>query len=65
MGRGEGLKVNRINKEGRRTYYFITIPPDIGDVIPPEMEFRVEMTEEGLLYRPITVKINPPKWAKG
>ena len=46
--------------------YRLTVPPDIAAVVPADTEFVPEMTEDGILYRPVTGRSEPPvpSWAK-
>lgn len=48
----------------RRTVYRLTVPPAIAKQIPEETEFTVELTEDGLLYRPAEKppEPKPPGW---
>lgn len=48
----------------KRTVYRLTVPPDIARDLDPEMQFAVELTEDGLLYRPVTERPQRPSWAK-
>lgn len=44
----------------------LTVPKKIADLLPEQQEFEAELTEEGLLYRPIE-QVAPPKipsWIK-
>jgi hypothetical protein len=51
---------------GHRRVYRLTVPPDIATVIPDNTEFAVELTEDGLLYRPVEgdPERELPSWAK-
>ncbi len=47
--------------------YSITVPKAVGDVLPPDQLYRMELTDEGLLFRPVepdpqTTEL--PAWAK-
>ena len=44
--------------------YKITVPSRIGDLIPPDMEFMPELTEDGILFRIATASPEPdlPSW---
>jgi hypothetical protein len=46
--------------------YRLTVPPDIAKVIPDDTEFVPEMTEDGILYRPLSgaPQRELPAWAK-
>jgi hypothetical protein len=46
--------------------YRLTVPPDIAANVPEDTEFVPEMTEEGILYRPVTDRPQRelPSWAK-
>ena len=50
---------------GQRKVYRLTLPPELAEAIPPDQEFVPELTEEGLLYRPVdAAKPDLPSWAK-
>ena len=55
-----------VNKAGRPRAYRLTVPPDVADAIPEGTEFTVEMTEDGLLYRPAERQPERqlPSWAR-
>lgn len=55
-----------VSGPSRRTVYRLTVPPDVAKAIPEDAEFVVELTEEGLLYRPAEDAPEPelPSWAK-
>jgi hypothetical protein len=47
--------------------YSLTVPSQIVEMIPDDIQFTVELTEDGILYRPETVESKPqeiPSWAK-
>lgn len=55
--------------EGRDyTIYSIGIPAEIGSKIPADMSFTVELTEDGMLFKPVSTKKSKqapqklPKW---
>jgi hypothetical protein len=52
--------------KGEYTVYSISIPEKIASKIPEGMRFDVELTEEGLLFRPILPKKEStlPSWVK-
>ena len=51
-------------REGAQSFT-LTVPPKIARLIPAEQEFAPELTEDGILYRPVenTVK-EVPSWIK-
>jgi hypothetical protein len=55
-----------VSGPSRRTVYRLTVPPDVAKAIPEDTEFVVELTEDGLLYRPVDGTREPelPSWAK-
>ena len=50
------------------TIYWIGLPAEIGNKIPADMEFTVELTEEGILFKPAKPRngkqapLKLPKW---
>lgn len=58
---------NSVAGPGQRKVYRLTVPPDIAEALPADVEFEPELTEEGLLYRPVdarAAKPDLPSWAK-
>ena len=53
-------------KSGQQVIYRLTVPPDLAAAVPEDTEFVPELTDEGLLYRPITSRPAPkrPAWTK-
>lgn len=52
-------------KSGKQRVYRLTVPPSIATDLDPNLEFEPELTEDGILYRPVIVKPQPkPSWAK-
>lgn len=44
--------------------YSITVPSDIAEALPKEIQFLPKMTEEGLLFEPVDHRqIELPDWA--
>jgi hypothetical protein len=56
----------RQSKSGptKRTVYRLTVPPQIATKLDPEIDFTVELTEEGILYRPVEEAREMPSWAR-
>jgi hypothetical protein len=48
----------------RRTVYRLTVPVEIARDLDLDLEYAVELTEDGILYRPVTEKTALPSWAK-
>lgn len=47
------------------TFGSLTVPAEVYDRVPPDTRFTIEMTEDGILYRPIApVQEVAPSWAK-
>ncbi len=46
--------------KGEYTIYSISIPESIATEIPDGMRFEPELTEEGILFRPVLPKKQPP-----
>lgn len=52
-------------KSGKQRVYRLTVPPSIAGDLDPALEFEPELTEDGILYRPVVAKAQPkPSWAK-
>jgi len=60
------IRRSQAGSEGQQTVYRLTVPPYLAKVIPEDTEFTVEMTEEGLLYKPVPKKAKEklPAWVK-
>jgi hypothetical protein len=60
---------NGENKEGKPFMnYSITIPANIAEVLPNDVQFTVELTEDGLLFRKADAAeeaVTVPSWAQG
>ncbi len=46
-------------QHGRYRHYAFTVPTRIAKEIPPNMLFSCELTEEGILYKPIIAPTKP------
>lgn len=48
------------------TNYSLTIPTPIAEKLPNDMRFECELTDEGILFRPVGAPdaIDLPSWAK-
>jgi hypothetical protein len=61
--------VNGKSKEGKQfKNYSLTVPNSIAEALPKDIKFVPTMTEEGLLYQPVTGSqeiVKLPKWAQG
>lgn len=55
-------KTTRNNKAYEYTIYSITIPEEIAKNIPEDMRFVAELTEDGLLFRPVVKQHKHPSW---
>lgn len=63
MRENRPVKINKQNAKdsrysaGRYSRYSLTVPPDIATLVEerlgPDTYFRAELTEDGLLYRPL------------
>jgi len=52
---------------GQRKVYRLTVPPEIAEALPDDIAFAPELTEDGLLYRPVEGADDAPElpsWAK-
>lgn len=65
-----GYRIRRVANGKRRdgtpyVAYTLTVPPDIARRLAAELEFRCELTDEGILYRPVDrPQASPlPAWA--
>jgi hypothetical protein len=60
---------NGQNKDGKPFMnYSITVPAKIAEVLPDDVQFSVELTEDGLLFRRAEVSsddVTVPSWANG
>jgi hypothetical protein len=60
--------VNGSTKKGKEyRNYMITVPTDIAEALPDNLTFIPKMTDEGLLYAPVTQSnsaIELPAWAR-
>ena len=53
----------RGGNNGRRSYYALGLPAWIGEQIADDQEFVVELTEEGILFRPAEKQTKElPSW---
>lgn len=50
----------RTNGVSGADYYSITVPKDIAELIPDDTKFRVELTDDGILYKPVKTEL--PSW---
>jgi hypothetical protein len=52
--------------KGEYTIYFISLPEEVADKVPNDMRFKVELTEDGILLKPIVPQPTPPlpSWCK-
>jgi len=59
---------NGENKEGKPFMnYSITVPAKIAEVLPDDVQFTIELTDEGLLFKRAEVQddsVTVPNWAK-
>jgi hypothetical protein len=56
-------------KQGPGGNYSLTVPGEIASALPPSIRFTCEMTEEGILYKPVRVSWAEateamPEWAR-
>lgn len=51
----------RLQRLGSGRHQF-SVPPDIGEVIPEDAVFRIELTDEGVLFRHIDPQSELPAW---
>lgn len=63
-------KLRRVrDKDGKLVTASIGVPPTISEILPEDMRFIPEFTEEGLIYRPASGKegksepTDVPEWA--
>lgn len=65
-GRTYKIRKNAAGTKGRQVVYRLTVPPEIARNLPDDVEFSVELTEDGILYRPVVEPAEPelPSWAK-
>jgi hypothetical protein len=60
------IRSSQAGKDGKQTVYRLTVPPEIARNLDPDQEYTVELTEEGIVYRPAVGEDGPqlPSWAK-
>ena len=61
------IRASQAGANGTQTVYRLTVPPDIARQLDPKLEFTVELTDEGLLYRPADEASKEPElpsWAR-
>lgn len=60
------IRKSQAGSGGKQTVYRLTVPPEIATRVPDDTEFVPEMTEDGLLFRPVASRPEPdvPSWAK-
>ena len=46
-------KLRKAEKSDKTVSYSLAVPPSVGSAMPADMRFAFELTDEGLLYRPI------------
>lgn len=44
-----------------RDYFTLCVPPDFASELPKDIRFSCELTEEGILYRPVA-PAEEPSW---
>jgi hypothetical protein len=47
--------------------YSLTVPSEVAELVPDDMRFECEMTQEGILFRPAKqepAEVELPSWAK-
>jgi hypothetical protein len=62
-------RLSKPGKEGESTYdaCSIALPMDIARLLPEDMRFSVELTDEGVLYRPVHGTVDTleiPDWVQ-
>lgn len=57
-------KIRVFEQRGKR-YYSLGIPVEIGRRLPEDVVYECELTDDGLLFRPVKTKPPPrPRWAE-
>lgn len=56
--------------KGKNGYiaYSLTIPNHVAEVLPEDVQFSIELTDEGILYRPaqsVAETVDKPAWISG
>jgi hypothetical protein len=67
MARIASLKVRKRGGHGTRPAgYGLSLPRELGELIPDDQEFRPELVEEGILYRRVErpTQSELPSWVK-
>lgn len=59
-------KTTATRGKGEYTVYTISIPEEIATKVPEGMRFKIELTEEGILLRPVLPEPSRPipSWCK-
>lgn len=57
---------NGKNNDGEAfSNYSLTVPPQIARTIPDGVQFSAELTDSGILYRPVeTPEVTTPTWVE-
>jgi hypothetical protein len=63
--RGVKIRLRQTAKKDKRlTSFEVSVPREIAEKVPDGTRFKVELTEEGILYRIIRPTPPLPSWAK-
>lgn len=50
---------------GAHDVFALGLPTSIGNLLPADIEYACELTEDGILYRPVSLTAVPvPSWAQ-
>lgn len=65
--RRQQIKVRAGKQQGTgKRCYMIGVPWQIAEVLSPDLEYEAEMTNDGILFRPVhDTPVEPPSWAEG
>lgn len=68
MSNNGPYKVRRTKQKNGYVACAISIPNKLADILPEEVLFNVELTDEGILYRPVStpaLTLEAPSWVTG
>jgi hypothetical protein len=62
------IRISQNGSNQAHRYYKLTLPREIADALPDDLLFTCELTDDGILYRPVTIgslsDLDLPDWAR-
>jgi hypothetical protein len=61
------FRISRNGSNQNYRYFKISVPREIAEALPEDLVYSCELTDDGILYRPVTQAIaitDLPEWAK-